>query len=95
MQLLRSHGSAVPGQVVGRGDGKLAKCAAEPHGYNIFLQQLSQPDAEIVAVRDDIRDGVADRDIEHDLRVFLVEACENRLQMIDIGDTRSNDAECP
>ncbi len=80
------------GQVAGRGDGKLADGAAKPNGYYFLFQQFAQPDSEIKPMRNDVGDGVADRNIEDDIRVSVMKVRQDRLKVIDIGGARSNDA---
>ncbi len=93
MQLLRMGWDTVHGQVRGGGNGKLTKRAAEPQSHDFVLQKLAQADAEVITVRDDVCDAVANRDVQRNFRVRRTEVGSDRLHVIDIGYAWSDDAE--
>ena len=93
MQILGMNGDTVLGKVCGRSDGKLAERASEPHGNDLFFQQLAQSDSKVITVRNDVCDGIADRNVQRDLWICLAKTGKDWLQVIDIGNPWRNDAE--
>ncbi|OUM00616.1 hypothetical protein A8M77_20175 [Variovorax sp. JS1663] len=74
MQIGGCLGYASTSEVVGRRHGNHVQVWREAHGDHVLLKLATHADARVKSADDDIGQRVIDHDVEHHVRICLMEA---------------------